>query len=148
MQEHPAEVEKREEEAISYRNASMRGIGPSATALCVGREANTRPELLAYWAGENGLFVKYENGPEFKLSSDVPGVAALAQGENELYLARRVIETATGEGWSLRRLQERVLRVAARVLIHGRRAILVISHASAPLWRALWSKLGHFRLAD
>ena len=66
---------------------------------------------------------------------------------NIAHVARVLIETATGEGWSLRRLQERVLRVAARVLIHGRRAILVIGQASASLWRALWSKLGRFRLA-
>lgn len=67
---------------------------------------------------------------------------------NVAHVARVFMETATGEGWSLRRLQERVLRVAARVLIHGRRAILVIGQASASLWRALWSKLGRFRLAE
>jgi len=67
---------------------------------------------------------------------------------NIAHVARVLIETATGEGWSLRRLQERVLRVAARVLIHGRRAILVIGEASASLWRALWSKLGRFRVAE
>lgn len=66
---------------------------------------------------------------------------------NVLHVARVLIEDATGEGWSLRRLQERVLRVAARVLIHARRAILVIGQASAHLWRALWRKLGRFRLA-
>jgi hypothetical protein len=67
---------------------------------------------------------------------------------NVAHVARVFIEAATGEGWSLRRLQERVLRVAARVLIHGRRAILVIGQASASLWHALWSKLVRFRLAE
>jgi len=67
---------------------------------------------------------------------------------NVAHVARVFIEAATGEGWSLRRLQERVLRVAARVLIHGRRAILVIGEASAALWRALWSKLVRFRIAE
>jgi len=67
---------------------------------------------------------------------------------NIAHVARVLIETATGEGWSLRRLQERVLRVAARILVHGRRATLVIGQASASLWRALWSKLGRFRLAE
>jgi|CXWL01.1.fsa_nt_gi hypothetical protein len=67
---------------------------------------------------------------------------------NVAHVARVLVETATGEGWSLRRLQERVLRVAARVLIHGRRAILVIGQASAVLWRGLWSRLGRFRLAE
>jgi hypothetical protein len=45
-------------------------------------------------------------------------------------------------------MQERVLRVAARVLVHGRRAILVIGQASTSLWRALWSKLVRFRPAE
>lgn len=67
---------------------------------------------------------------------------------NVAHVARVFIEAATGEGWSLRRLQERVLRVAARVLIHGRRALLVIGQASASLWHALWSKLGRFRIAE
>lgn len=67
---------------------------------------------------------------------------------NIAHVARILIETATGEGWSLRRVQERVLRVAARVLIHGRRAILVVGWTAAPLWRALWSKLHRLRLAE
>ena len=67
---------------------------------------------------------------------------------NVAHVARVFIEAATGEGWSLRRMQERVLRVAARVLIHGRRAVLVIGQAAASLWHALWSKLGRFRLAE
>ena len=67
---------------------------------------------------------------------------------NVAHVARVFIEDATGEGWSLRRLQERVLRVAARILVHGRRAIFVIGEASASLWRALWSKLALFRIAE
>ena len=67
---------------------------------------------------------------------------------NVAHVARVFIEAATGEGWSLRRLQERVLRVAARVLIHGRRAVLVVGQASASLWHALWSKLVRFRIAE
>jgi hypothetical protein len=41
----------------------------------------------------------------------------------------------------MKRVRERVLRVAARVLIHSRRAILVIGSSSAKLWEVLWSKL-------
>ena len=66
---------------------------------------------------------------------------------NVAHVARVLIEGATGEGWSLRRLKERVLRVAARVLVHARRATLVIGQAAASLWRALWYKLGRFRIA-
>ena len=55
--------------------------------------------------------------------------------------ARVLIESATHEGWSLRRFRERVLRVAGRVLLHGRRAVLVITRSAADLWSALWSRL-------
>lgn len=67
---------------------------------------------------------------------------------NVTHAARVLLEAATGEGWSLRRMRERVLRVAARVLVHGRRAVLVIGEASASLWRRLWIKLAHLRLAE
>ena len=60
---------------------------------------------------------------------------------NLMHAARVELEAATDEGWSLRRLRERVLRVAARVLVHGRRATLVISTQAAALWRVLWSRL-------
>jgi hypothetical protein len=67
---------------------------------------------------------------------------------NVAHAARVLLETATSEGWSLRRMRERVLRVAARVLVHGRRAVLVIGKASAPLWNNLWSRLRLLRLAE
>lgn len=80
-----------------------------------------------------------------------PGSDAFAQNEvllllnvlayDVVHVARVLLETASGEGWSLRRVRERILRVAARVLVHGRRAILVLGDASARLWSALWSRL-------
>ena len=57
------------------------------------------------------------------------------------HATRLVVEASTGEGWSLKRVQERVLRVAARVLVHGRRAVLVIAEATARLWEKLWAQL-------
>ena len=62
-----------------------------------------------------------------------------------VHATRVMIEAATREGWSLRRVRERVLRVAARVLIHGRRATLVIAESAAILWRALWPQLAALR---
>jgi Transposase DDE domain group 1 len=58
-----------------------------------------------------------------------------------VHATRLMLETATGEGWSLKRVRERVLRVAARLLVHGRRAILVIAQSAARLWETLWSRL-------
>lgn len=60
---------------------------------------------------------------------------------NLMHLARTLLESDTQQGWSLKRLQERVLRVPARVLVHGRRAVVVLSETVAGLWRGLWDKL-------
>ncbi len=59
-----------------------------------------------------------------------------------LHAARCVMEQTTGTGWSLRRLRERVLRVASRVVGHGRRLTFVIAQHAAPDWLRLWGKLG------
>jgi hypothetical protein len=40
--------------------------------------------------------------------------------------------------------RERVLKVAARVLVHSRRATFVIGRSVAALWGALWRQLGEF----
>ena len=64
-----------------------------------------------------------------------------------VHVARVLMEAASAEGWSLRRLRERVLRVAARVLVHGRRATLIIGESAALLWQALWAHLRGLRYA-
>jgi Transposase DDE domain group 1 len=67
---------------------------------------------------------------------------------NVAHVARTMVEDATHEGWSLQRVRERVLRVACRVLVHGRRVVLVINHVAASLWSTLWSRLRLLRPAD
>jgi hypothetical protein len=65
-----------------------------------------------------------------------------------MHVCRSLIEqTSNGEGWSLQRLRERVLKVAARVLLHGRRVTLAIAPGAAQLWRALWRQLGRLQFA-
>ena len=59
-----------------------------------------------------------------------------------LHAGRCVMQQATGTGWSLRRLRERVLRVASRVVRHGRRLTFVIAQDAAADWLRLWGKLG------
>lgn len=61
---------------------------------------------------------------------------------NLVHAARVLMEQATGEGWGLRRVRERVLKVAARILLHARRVVLVLGRESATLWQKLWRKLG------
>jgi hypothetical protein len=66
---------------------------------------------------------------------------------NLAHTARVLMEMATQEGWSLKRLRERVLRVAGRLLLHGRRATLILSPSSAKLWAALLSQLRRLHYA-
>ena len=57
-----------------------------------------------------------------------------------LHLGRVLMESATRRGWSLRRFQERVLRVASQVVRRRRRLIFVVSQAATD-WHRLWRRL-------
>jgi hypothetical protein len=65
---------------------------------------------------------------------------------NLLHCTRRLVEKATGRGWSLKRVRERVLRIAARVSVHARRAIVVIHQDHARLWLKLCAQLDRFAI--
>lgn len=67
---------------------------------------------------------------------------------NLVHAARVLISKADGRGWSLQRVRERILRVAGRVLVHGRRATLVICPASVREWSLLWTRLQQLQYAD
>ena len=58
-----------------------------------------------------------------------------------LHAGRCLMESATGDGWSLRRMRERVLKAAARVLLHGRRVTMVVAETAAAYWNSLWLDL-------
>ena len=58
-----------------------------------------------------------------------------------MHIARRAMAHATGTGWSLRRLRERVLRAGARLILSGRRMALALSRAAAPFWALLWPRI-------
>jgi hypothetical protein len=64
---------------------------------------------------------------------------------NLVHAGRALMETATGEGWSLRHFRARVLRVAGRILVHSRQATLILGEGATKLWHALWSQLTAFR---
>jgi len=64
-----------------------------------------------------------------------------------VHIARRLLENATHQGWSLRRVRERVLRVAARVTVHARRATIGVDSAAAHLWQMLFGRLARWRPA-
>jgi hypothetical protein len=64
-----------------------------------------------------------------------------------LHVGRTLMEKATHQGWSLRRFRERVLRVASRVICHGRRLTFVIAQSAAHDWQRLWRKLNRLQWA-
>jgi hypothetical protein len=66
---------------------------------------------------------------------------------NLVNATRALLQESTGEGWSLLRVRQRVLKVACRLLVHARRVILVISQQAAGYWRALWYTLRSFSAA-
>ncbi len=66
---------------------------------------------------------------------------------NTAHVARAIVEDETGDGWSLRRVTERVLRVAARVIVHAGYATVVIGRATANAWSALTAGLNRLARA-
>ncbi len=64
---------------------------------------------------------------------------------NAVHTLRVLIEQETGQGWSLMRVRQTILRVAARVLVHGRQVVVVIARTFAGLWSALTKRLMTFR---
>ena len=82
-----------------------------------------------------------------------PGADAFANNEARLLLAlfgyqimhtqRAVLERATGTGWALRRVLERVLRAPARFTVSGPPHHHGITGAGAPHWHMLLRHLDH-----
>jgi len=86
-----------------------------------------------------------------KPRSTTPAIDAFACNEVRMLIsmmayqlmhnARRAMARATGTGWSLRRLRERVLRAGARLIISARRMTLTLSTAAAGFWALLWPEI-------
>jgi hypothetical protein len=60
-----------------------------------------------------------------------------------LHVLRTEMEAVTWQGWSLRRLRERVLKAGARLLTHARRITVVIERRAAAHWRRLFLRWKH-----
>lgn len=65
-----------------------------------------------------------------------------------IHAARVLLEDQTQTGWSLRRVRDRLLRVAARLLRHGRRVTVVLGEAAARMWASLMPGLGRLRWTE
>jgi hypothetical protein len=84
--------------------------------------------------------------PFFRANDAMLLLCALAY--NAMHALRSVLERALPDaenGWSLRRMRERVLRVAARVSLHARRVVVVVTDATGRYWSELWK---HWRALD
>lgn len=57
---------------------------------------------------------------------------------NLMHVIRTLLEAGTKEGWSLKRVREQVLKVAARFLLHSRYITVVIASSAAHSWAVLW----------
>jgi hypothetical protein len=89
---------------------------------------------------------RFPSGDSFLINEVLLLLNALAY--NVAHAVRVLIELATGQGWSLERVRERILRTAARVLTHGRRGILVLGRVSGAYWPAVLSTLGRLKFAE
>ena len=106
---------------------------------------SSAPRPKTHYRGQE-LTRRYRSANSFLINEALLLLNALAY--NIAHAARAIMEVATGEGWSLRRFRERVLRTAARVLIHGRRAILILGHISGAYWPAILPHLRKLQFAD
>jgi len=70
-------------------------------------------------------------------------VAALAY--NLMHIGRTLVEAATGQGWSLRRFRQQVLRAAGRVTTTAGIVIMDIQGHAIDLWRSIWPAIGTLR---
>jgi hypothetical protein len=64
---------------------------------------------------------------------------------NICHAIRVLMEKATGQGWSLRRLLERVLKRAGRFLLHSRYVTVVIGSTGGAYWASLLAWLDRLR---
>jgi hypothetical protein len=69
-----------------------------------------------------------------------------ALASNLLAALRRPLIAATGKGWHLDKVRERVCKVGARFTFSGRRVIMAIAGTARLIWRVLWVEIEKIRL--
>jgi hypothetical protein len=106
---------------------------------------SSSPRPKSHYRGQ-APSVRFPAGDSFAQNEVLLLLNALAH--NVAHAARALLVNATARPCSLRRFRERVLRVPGRVLIHARRAVLVVAQAAAPLWHSLWISLSTLRYVD
>jgi hypothetical protein len=139
----PEQMSAEELLALYRQRGTAEGhMGELHDVLAPALSSSPRPK--GHYQGHEPLR-RYASGDAFAQNEVLLLLNVLAY--NVAHAARVLVEAATHEGWSLRRFRERVLRVAGRVLVHGRRAILVIAREAAALWSILWARLATLHYA-
>src|SRR5581483_6877273 len=105
---------------------------------------SSTPRPKDHYKGKNPKR-RYPSADSFKINEVRLLLNCLAY--NTVHVARTIIEDQTGDGWSLRRVTERVLRVAARIIVHAGYATVVIGRATAKTWDSLTAGLSQLTWA-
>ena len=130
-------------ERYRKRGAAEGYMGELMSVLAPALSSSPRPK--ATYAGKKPREVK-DSVDSFAVNE--VRLLLNAWAYSVMHVGRTLMAKATGEGWSLQRFRERLLKVAARVLLHGRRVTVVIAQGAAPLWRSLWEQLAHLTWAQ
>ena len=122
-------------------------LGELKDVLGLKLSSSPRGKYSHDWRSEIIGPVRPCDDPFFRANDAMLLLCALSY--NAMHALRCTLERALpgpkGEGWSLKRLRERVLRVAARVTLHSRRVIVIVTESAARYWRAIWD---HWRSLD
>jgi len=92
-----------------------------------------------HYQGEN-ITKKHKPGDPFAQNEVILLLSAL--GYSLMHGLRSLMNLKSDKNWSIRKLRERVLRVASRFLLHARQVTLVVTTAAAEYWEVLLEHLG------
>jgi hypothetical protein len=134
---------------------------PAADLLGLYRQRGSAEDLMGQWmstlepalSSARRLKSHYRGQPVERRAGGRDAYAAneatlllSALAYNAMHVVRALVERATGRGWRLTQVRERVLKVAARVLVHARRVNVVVAASAAGLWSSLWREFGRLTL--
>ena len=105
---------------------------------------SSSPRPKSHYRGQEPVCT-YPSGDSFAINEVILLLNALAY--NVVHASRVLLENRTHKGWSLESFRQAVLRVPARIVLHARRAVVVVTESSARFWLSLWSPLASFRYA-
>lgn len=112
-------------EFYRQRGTMERWIGEFKDVLAPSLSCSTRPR------GDNIELTR----DDFACNEALLMLNALAY--NLMNISRRLMERATGDGWSLRRFREQVLKSAVRFSLSGRQIFAWVAEPAAKLWHLL-----------